>query len=202
MSVPVRQTIPCVLAVALLSACTPLPSSIPSDGQGPSPAPFFAVEGSDAKAFQTLAREQDSRLTRCSHDRTCEQQHFTRALLALYEDQEAAAKHFQEVITAAPKSRLATVSEAWLKVLEQRPRDEERESRFAKATRSLILELLQQEQELLHREQMMRVELGAREKKLEELATQIELLKRIDQEMNEKSARTRPRTKVPPHPGN
>lgn len=152
------------------------------------------------KVYQALAREQDLRLARCAQDRSCDHAHFTRGLLALFENQQTAAKHFQDVIALAPRSRLSSISDTWLKVLETR-NQEERNSPFTKSTQAALLELLVHEQDVLHREQSMRQELSMREKKLEELTTQIELLKQIDQEMNEKSARTRPRPKRTPSIG-
>jgi hypothetical protein len=176
--------------MAILVACAELPtttttapaSSISSTG------PFFHLDPNDAKAYRALAREQDLYLTTCSQERACEQAHFSRALLALFDNQRTAAKHFQDVIVGAPKSRLATVSADWLKVLQAAPSEKDRQAHLAKATQSMILELL-------NREQVVKEELSARETKVEELSTQLETLKLIDQEMNEKTHRHRPRTR-------
>jgi hypothetical protein len=177
--------------MAILVACSELPtttttapaSSLSSTG------PFFHLDANDAKAYRALAREQDLHFTACSQERACEQAHFSRALLALFDNQRTAAKHFQEVIAEAPKSRLATVSADWLKVLQDAPSEKERPAHLAKATQNAIFELLS-------REQVVKEELSAREKKLEELSTQLETLKLIDQEMNEKAHRIRPRTRT------
>jgi hypothetical protein len=156
------------------------PSAASSSG------PFFHLDTTDAKAYRTLAREQDLHLTTCSQDRACEQVHFSRALLALFDNQRTAVKHFQDVIAAAPKSRLAGLSADWLKLLQNGSSEKDRDGLFTKATQHVILELL-------NREQVAKEELNAREKKLEELSNQLETLKLIDQEMNERTHRTRPR---------
>lgn len=177
--------------IAMLVACAELPtttttapaSSLSSTG------PFFHLDANETKAYRALAREQELHLTACSQERACEQAHFSRALLALFDNQRTAAKHFQEVIAGAPKSRLATVSADWLKLLQDAPPEKERQAHLSKATQGVILELL-------NREQAAKEELSAREKKLDELSTQLETLKLIDQEMHEKAHRIRPRTRT------
>ena len=171
--------------IAILAGCAELPpTTTPSTAS--SSGPFFHLDTNDAKAYRTLAREQDLHLTTCSQDRTCEQVHFSRALLALFDNQRTAAKHFQDVIAAAPKSRLAGLSADWLKLLQNGSSEKDRDGLFTTATQHVILELL-------NREQLTKEELNAREKKLEELSNQLETLKLIDQEMNERAHRTRPR---------
>jgi len=173
--------------VAAFAACTttspPPPVVIPTAG------PFFAVDPNDIKTYRALAREQEARLARCSQDHTCDQAHFTRGLIALFENQQLAIKHFEEVLSASPQSRLVGPSQDWLRLLDEPPNLEDREGRWGKMAQSLIVELLR-------RDQLMKQELTVRERKLEELSAQIESLKQIDEEMNEKSQRTRPRTKA------
>src|SRR5687768_1140975 len=120
----------CLLAlIAMLISCAttsnaPVPSSALS-------GPFFQLDATDAKAFRTLAREQDLQLATCSQEHSCEQAHFSRALSALFDNQHTAVKHFQEVIAGAPKSRLATVSADWLKLLHESPSEREQQGHFA-----------------------------------------------------------------------
>lgn len=186
---PFKLTV--LLLIGFCSACAevPPPTSPPTSYAPPAvlpAAPFFHNELTEAKAFRTLARDQDAHLGTCAHERTCDQAHFSRALLALFDNQRLAAKHFQDVLTIAPKGRLAAVSADWLKLLQEAPPESERQGHLAKAAQSLILELL-------NREQAVKEELNVREKKLEELSTQLETLKLIDQEMNERTPRMRPR---------
>ncbi|HKN87955.1 MAG TPA: hypothetical protein VJV04_13925 [Nitrospiraceae bacterium] len=180
--------------LAILVACSELPtptSTVPTapPSPGSSSGPFFLVDAGEAKAYRALAREQDLHLATCAQERTCEQAHFSRALLALFDNQQTAAKHFQEVIAGAPKSRLAIASGDWLTLLQEGPSEHERHGHLAKATQSVILELL-------NREQAVKEELNVRERKLKDLSTQLETLKLIDQEMNEKAHRLRPRTRT------
>jgi hypothetical protein len=187
-----RAGVPALLAV--LVACAEHPAPAPTaatttTAATPSSAgPFFRLEAIDAKVYRALTREQDLHLASCAQERACDQAHFSRALLALFENQRTAAKHFQDVITGAPKSRLAGVSADWLRLLQSPPAEKDSQDHLARATQSLILELL-------NREQAAKEELNAREKKLEELASQLETLKLIDQEMNEKAHRIRPRAR-------
>jgi hypothetical protein len=176
-----------IAAVAAVAACTSAPSAVhsPSD-------PFFPVEPNDVKTYRALAREQEARMARCSQEHTCDQAHFTRALIALFDNQQLAAKHFQEVLSASPHSRLVAVSQDWLRLLEDPPPLEDREGLWGKTAQGLIVELLR-------RDQVMKQELTMRERRLEELSAQIESLKQIDEEMKEKSQRIRPRTKTAPN---
>ena len=171
--------------IGILVGCAELPPTT-TPSTAPTSGPFFHLDANEAKAYRTLAREQDLHLTTCSQDHACEQVHFSRALLALFDNQRTAAKHFQDVIAAAPKSRLAGLSADWLKLLQNGSSEKDRDGLFTKATQHLILELL-------NREQLAKEELNGREKKLEELSKQLETLKLIDQEMNERAHRTRPR---------
>lgn len=183
----------CQLAlITILISCAEIPTTTTTTpaSSSSSSGPFFHLDPTDTKAYRVLAREQDLHLATCSQERTCEQAHFSRALSALFDNQRTAAKHFQEVIAGAPKSRLATASAEWLKLLQDGPSEKERQGPLAKATQNVILELL-------NREKVVTEELLAREKKLEEVSTQLETLKLIDQEMNEKAYRIRPRARSP-----
>ncbi len=57
-------------------------------------------------------------LARCAESHTCDHVNFARALVALFENRELAVKHFQKVVAVAPKSRLASTSLLWLRLLE------------------------------------------------------------------------------------
>jgi hypothetical protein len=172
-----------VVVVAGLEACSSLNgSSLPS-------SPFFAPDQREAARYQALAREQDSLLTTCADSHTCDRAHFTRALVALYENQAAAAKHFKDVIDIAPKSRLADSSQFWLNLLQSPPTFVGRASPFAEATERLVRDLLELETSSAL---VLQREVKARDKVMEDLTKQLEALKRIDQEMKEKSRVPRP----------
>jgi hypothetical protein len=173
-------------------------------------SPLFAPNGRQVAHHQALAREQDQSLGTCAETHTCDRAHYTRALLALYESQAIAAKHFQEVIDAAPKSHLAYSSQFWLQFLQNPPTFLNPTRSFAEATERLVRDLLELE---LSSAQIMLREVKARDKKAEELTTQLEALKRkaeeltaqlealkrIDQEMKEMTRPVKPPPK-PPQP--
>jgi hypothetical protein len=164
-----------VMALIGLEACSSVSGhSLPA-------SPFFVPDARDGARYQALAREQDLLLTTCADTHTCDRVHFTRALVALYDNQAVAARHFQDVIEIAPKSRLAASSQFWLQLL-QNPPMFGRKSTFAEATERLVRDLLDLESSsglLLQRE------VKAREKTVEDLTKQLDALKRIDQEMKE-----------------
>lgn len=188
-----------LLLVAGLAACSSVTSPSVSS------SPFFVPDPREAPRFQTLSRDQDSVLASCAESHTCDRAHFTRALLALYEDQSVAAKHFKNVIEVAPKSRLAASSQFWLFLLDDPPNYWSRGRTFTEATERLVRDLVEMEAlslQVLQRELKARdaelklrdAELKLREKKMDELTQQLDALKRIDQEMKEKS-RPRPSNK-------
>lgn len=178
-----------LMLLTSVGACTPLRShSIPA-------SPLFVPDPREAQRYQALAREQDALLAACAETHTCDRAHFIRALAALYEDQTVAARHFQDVIAVAPQSRLAASSQFWLQFLQPPPIFFAQHSAFAEATDRLVRDLLELESSSAL---ALQREVKARDKKVEELTKQLEALKRIDQEMKEKSRPARPPTKMPP----
>jgi bacterioferritin (cytochrome b1) len=87
--------------------------------------PYFSLEPGEVKAFQVLARKQESLAAKCSETNSCDHVYFTRALLGLYESREVAEKYFGKVLAVAPKSQLAASSKAWIQLLQESavPRD-------------------------------------------------------------------------------
>ena len=204
----------------------------------PSPtSPFFIAEGRDAKLYQALARRQDILLAKCAESHTCDHANFARALVALFENRELAAKHFQKVVAVSPKSRLASTSLLWLRLLENGWFPSWQIGLYAQTTERLVRDLLDREiliqqlivvkeldassVEALERElsirgkqleelaikleapkadaeasvvQSLQRQVSERDKKIEELTNQLEALKRIDQEMREKTRPMRPST--------
>lgn len=169
--------------VAGLQACAPV---------APPTAPLFSLDQHDGARFQALAKEQEEQLPGCAERRQCDRLHFTRGLLALYENRALAAQHFQEVATATPDSRLAPASRQWLRLLaEVQPNGADP---YARMTDQLVRDLLDREVTIQHlaREsdasavKALQRGLKARDKQVEELTRQLEALKQIDQEMKEK----------------
>src|SRR5207249_2870607 len=107
-----------------------------------SSSPLFTPNYRQVAHYQALTREQDQSLGTCAETHTCDRAHYTRALLALYESQAIAAKHFQDVIDAAPKSHLAYSSQFWLRFLQNSPTIPPWVSSYADATERPVRGLL------------------------------------------------------------
>lgn len=82
--------------------------------------PYFLVDAGEAKALHVLAKKQEALTQKCAEHSSCDHVYFVRALLGLYESRETAAKYFEKVIAAAPKSNLASSSKVWLQLLQHR----------------------------------------------------------------------------------
>ena len=162
-----------VLLAGAIWGCTMLSPPPP-----PPSAPFFIADPADLKMLQTLGRKQDALAAKCGEPSSCEQVYFTRALVALYESREAAVKSFQRVITAAPNSRLAASSALWIQLLRGGAAgfnsSDEQNATLTQVVERLVWQLLD------------------RERKIEELTNQLEALKRIEQEVQEKTKPIRP----------
>jgi hypothetical protein len=185
-SAPTR-TLRLILALSL-AACSSMHGPLGST------SPYFVPDRRDVKRFQTLAREQDSVLGQCAQPHSCVPAHFTRGLVALYEDREVAARHFQQVVVAAPTSHLASSSRFWLGLLQDPHAEPGQDGPFARATERLIRDLLDREIRI----HQLTKQINAREKKVEQLTNQLEALKKIDQEMKERSRLPKPSTKSSP----
>ncbi|MBH0186042.1 MAG: HAMP domain-containing protein [Nitrospira sp.] len=90
---------------------------------GPTPPskPYFSVDQTELKSFQSLIKKQDGVVEKCSEIGTCDHAYFTRALLGLYERREIAEKYFGKVIALDPKGQLAASSKVWLLLLQGHP---------------------------------------------------------------------------------
>jgi hypothetical protein len=89
-------------------------STIPAPANGP----YFTPDAADGKMLQGLVKKQEALIPKCGAKGTCDHVFFTRALAALYENQETALRYFEKVIATAPKSQLAASSKLWIQVLQ------------------------------------------------------------------------------------
>ncbi|MFO0707591.1 MAG: hypothetical protein U0412_12140 [Nitrospira sp.] len=108
-----KRVLGCVL-IMILGGCASWTSPVPLN------QPYFHTEQAEAKAFQTLAKKQDSLALKCNETSSCDHVYFTRALVGLYESRDVAEKYFGKVLAIAPKSQLAASSKAWLQLLQER----------------------------------------------------------------------------------
>jgi hypothetical protein len=83
----------------------------------PTAVPVFHADATDTVLLRTIQREQKLLLSTCAQNQSCDQVHFTRAMVSLFQNGEAAAASFQQVIAAAPKGPFADSSERWIRFL-------------------------------------------------------------------------------------
>jgi len=110
-----NRSVWCPLSLLLLNSlwgCGGVPlSSAPS-------APFFIPTPEDIRRLATLTHELDTMALACLEASGCEQVHFARALVSLFENREAAGASFRRAIADNPSSPLAASSILWLQLLE------------------------------------------------------------------------------------
>ena len=102
--------------------------------------------------------------------------------------------HFQQAVAAAPESQLASSCRFWLGLLQDPLVEPGDDGPFAEATERLIRDLLDREVRI----RQLTKQITARDKKVEQLTSQLEALKKIDQEMKERSRLPMPSTKASP----
>src|SRR3989442_15910658 len=83
----------------------------------PGSAPLFQADATDTAILQAVHREQETLLSTCTQYQSCDQVHFTRAMIALFQNREAAVASFQKAIAAAPNGQLADSSALWIHFL-------------------------------------------------------------------------------------
>ncbi|HJS65907.1 MAG TPA: hypothetical protein VJ760_01060 [Nitrospiraceae bacterium] len=88
--------------------------------QAPSSAPLFEADATDTIILQSLHREQEMLLNTCAQHKSCDQVHFTRAMIALFQNGDAATASFQQAIAVAPKGPFADSSARWVRFLANR----------------------------------------------------------------------------------
>ena len=105
-----------LVLASMLWGCTMLPETPP-----PASAPVFHTEASDTALLHAIQREQEPLLRTCTQDQSCDQVHFTQAMLALFQNGEVAAASFQQALAAAPNGPFADSSARWIRFLAHRP---------------------------------------------------------------------------------
>jgi hypothetical protein len=80
--------------------------------------PLFQADATDTVIIQGAQREQETLLNTCARRQSCDQVHFTRAMLALFQNRQVAAASFQEAIAVAPNGPLADSSARWIRLLD------------------------------------------------------------------------------------
>jgi hypothetical protein len=109
-----------LVLMGMLWGCTMLPGAPPT-APAPASSPVFHAEASDTALLHTIQREQEPLLRTCTQDQSCDQVHFTQAMLALFQNGETAAASFQQALAAAPNGPFADSSARWIRFLAHRP---------------------------------------------------------------------------------
>lgn len=104
-----------LLLTGMLWGCAMVNGTAP-----PSSAPLFQADAADTVLLQTVHREQETLLSTCTQHQACDQVHFTRAIIALFQNGKAAAASFQEAIAVAPNGPFADSSALWIRFLANR----------------------------------------------------------------------------------
>ena len=201
----------CVM-VGLSAGCAlqPLPSPPPSTS-----APFFSPTSEDAVQVATLASELDEMAMDCAAAEACEDQvHFSRALVSLFENREAARASFQQVVTLHPSSPFAASSALWLQLLN----DQAMSSSSSDPHRRILTEITAQwAREWMARQLSLRIPSGKtvgnlkpahvktlskqvreRDQRIAELRAQLDALKVIDQDQQDRHRKVKAPASVLP----
>jgi hypothetical protein len=102
----------CLLVIGSIWGCSGLTSV-----DSPLSSPLFTPTQEDTARLTSLTHELDNRALHCLDTAICAEVHFARALVSLFENQEAARASFRRVIDDYPSSAVATSSMLWLQLI-------------------------------------------------------------------------------------
>ena len=172
----------------------------------PDPAPLFQTDATDTVLLQTIHREQETLLSTCTQHRSCDQVHFTRAMIALFQNREAAAASFRQSIAVAPNGPFADSSARWNRFLANRtfqPASADEPNGALAVMKGLVRTWLGQQHAasasvtfknpnlVVH---SLRQRIRDRDKRIAELTDQLSALKQIDSDAHRTSKLSLPRT--------
>jgi hypothetical protein len=165
----------------------------------PGSAPLFQADATDIGLLQAVHREQESLLSTCTQHQSCDQVHFTRAMIALFKNGEAAAASFQQTIAVAPNGPFADSSARWIRFLAtptlRSASADEPNGALLEVMKGLVHAWLEQQRaanasitsrtmetasspdQVIH---TLRQQIHNRDKRIAELTDQLSTLKRID----------------------
>ena len=189
-----------LLLTGMLWGCALVNSAPPSGSE-----PLFHADGIDTAILQTVHREQETRLSTCTQDQSCDQVHFTRAMVALFQNGETAAACFQQAITVSPKGPFADSSARWIRFLADRtvhPTSTDEPNGALAVMKGLVRTWLGQQRaanasvtlrsgETLRNPGLavhnLRQRIRSRDKRIAELTDQLSALKQIDSDAHRNS---------------
>ena len=168
----------------------------------PGSAPLFQADATDTVILQAVHREQETLLSTCTQHQSCDQVHFTRAMVALFQNREAAAASFQKAIAVAPNGPFADSSALWVRFLATRtfqPASADKPNRaLLEVMKGLVRTWLgQQRAETAKSPELtvhtLRRRIRSRDKRIAELTDQLSALKQIDSDAHRTSKLSLPR---------
>ena len=182
---------------------TPLPAS----------APLFQADATDTVILQAVHREQEMKLSTCAQHQSCDQVHFTRAMIALFQNGETATASFQQAIAVAPNGPFADSSALWIRLLANQTfhpaSAAEPNGALLEVMKGLVRIWLEQQRAASASVTLRAVETARspdlavhtlqrgihdRDKRIAELTDQLNALKQIDMDANGTSKLSLPRT--------
>jgi len=199
-----------LLLTGILWGCSMVTSTPPPSPS--TPAPLFHADATDIAIVQAVRREQDTLLSTCAQQQSCDQVYFTRAMLLLFQNRQEAATSFQQAIAVAPNGPFADPSTLWIRFLANRslyPTSNDKPSeallevmkgtvrawlerpRAAVGTaKSSNTESVKNLDPSLHN---LQLQIRTRDKRIAELTDQLEALKQIDLDSSGTNKLPRPR---------
>lgn len=179
----------------------------------PDSMPLFHADATDTVILEAVHREQATLLSTCTQHQSCDQVHFTRAMIALFQNREAAAASFRQSIAAAPNGPFADSSARWIRLLANRTfrpaSTDEPNGALLEVMKGLVRAWLEQQRAASATVTLRAVETARspdlavhtlqrqirhRDKRIAELTDQLNALKRIDLDANGTSKLSLPRT--------
>lgn len=201
----------CVWFILAMWGCSGVMSSA-----SPLSAPFFVPTSEDAQRLAILTQELNQKRLHCMETADCEQVYFASALVSLFENQEAARASFRHVIDQNPASPVAVSSQLWLRliggddtvgvavdshscpmteIVAQYVRDWMERQLTERPTSEKLAALTTIQDALVEHSraiQVLQKQVHGRDRQITELRSQLEALKLIDQDREEKQRKLKP----------
>ena len=196
-----------LLLTGMLGGCVMVNGSPP-----PISAPIFQADANDTVLVQAVQREHHKLLSTCAQRQSCDQVHFTRAMIALFQNGEVATASFQQAIAVAPNGPFADSSARWVRFLTNRtshstPADEPNgpfavmkglvrtwlgQQRTASAAATLrAVDMADNPKLPVH---SLQRQIRDRDKRIAELTDQLSTLKQIDSDVHRLNELSLPKT--------
>jgi hypothetical protein len=186
-----------LLMMGTLWGCAMVNGTAPSGS-----APLFQADATDTVILQTVRQEQETLLSTCRQYQSCDQVHFTRAMIALFQNGEAAAASFQQTIAVAPNGPFADSSALWVRFLANRtshPASADKPNGALEVMKGLVRAWLRQQRAETAKSpdlavHALRRRIRTRDKRIAELTDQLSALKQIDSDAHRNSKLSLSRT--------